>query len=462
MKINSERIHHHKVVRLNHGMEIEIGKCRLSLDILDFENTVLLNQTMIISTGNEKTYESSRKEALPAKERLINNSNSESRTQKESTGAVPAVRNNEQSSHHLETGSKIMNKITPVHFLSVAALLTIAILLFLPVKFPFMVDTYGKIDSAQKWVLEKGQEGQLMASTFNYKTGLSEGYRVSNFERGSSVRFSFHSSLTPGGFISRGDTIGSIYSSEMQERLMALNRELAAARGSLGVNASGEKAAIVREAQQRLDYARKRMEEHQRVLARARESFKQGVISQKELEIKEGEADLLEIEISIAESQLEAAQTGQKPEQLQLIRANIAAIENEIAAIKERAAAYTLTAPISGKIFSAFSADTLLIISDTTKYVVFIPVKWNDYSYVVPAQNVNLHLNGISKPVSGKVISLNREIQMLNGEKIVFATALLEKYSEALMPGMLAKCQIECQPVKALEYVKRFFSSLTS
>jgi hypothetical protein len=51
---------------------------------------------------------------------------------------------------------------------------------------------------------------------------------------------------------------------------------------------------------------------------------------------------------------------------------------------------------------------------------------------------------------------------MLNGEKVIFATALLEEYPEALMPGMLAGIQIEGQPVTVLEYVKRFFSSLTA
>ncbi|MGH7451054.1 MAG: FHA domain-containing protein [bacterium] len=460
--VNSKKIRHHEIIQLNHSVPIEIGRCKLSLDISDFENTIIMNRTMALSNGSEKTFEPSRKEVLPAEARLSKNGHSKSRAQKESAGTVPAISNKEQARRYLGMGYKIMKKTKPAHFIAIAALLLTGTLLFLPVKFPVVVDTYGKIDSAQKWVLVKGQEGQLMASVFNYETGLSEGYRVSNFERGSSVRFSFHPSLAPGRFIAKGDTIGSLYSSEMQERLLALNRQLAAAQGSLAVNASGEKAAIVREAQQRLSYARKKIEEQQKVLARTREAFRLGVISQKELEAKEGEANLLEIEISIAESQLEAAQTGEKPEQLELILANIAALKNEIAAIKEQAAAYTLTAPISGKISRAFSSDTLLTISDTTRYVAFIPVKWDDYSYVARAQNVRLRLSGMSKAVGAKVISLNREIQMLNGEKVIFATALLEDYSEALMPGMLAGCQIEGQPVTALEYVKRFFSLLTA
>jgi pSer/pThr/pTyr-binding forkhead associated (FHA) protein len=406
--INSKKIRHHEIIQVKQSMPIEIGGCKLSLDISDLENTILLNQTMAIANGSEKTLASSRKEVLSAETRLIKIGHSQSRAQKESA-AAPAITNKEQARRYLGMGSKIMKKTKPVHFMAIAALLLIGTLLLLPVKFPFVVDTYGKIDAAHKWVLVKGQEGQLMASVFNYETGISEGYRVSDFERGSSVRFSFHPSIAPGRFIAKGDTIGALYSSELRERLLALNRQLAAAQGSLAVNASGEKAAIVREAEQRLSYARKKIEEHQKVLARAREAFRLGVISQKELEARESEANLLEIEASIAESQLEAAQTGEKPEQLELILANIAALKNEIAAIKEQAAAYTLTAPISGNVSRAFSSDTLLTIADTTRYVVFIPVKWNDYSYVARAQNVRLRLSGMSKTVSGKVISLNRE-----------------------------------------------------
>ena len=75
-----------------------------------------------------------------------------------------------------------------------AALVALALIsgtvLFLPIAFPISVDTYGKISPAHRWMLLRGQDGQLVANTFNYETGLSEGYGVFNFNRGSSVYFS--------------------------------------------------------------------------------------------------------------------------------------------------------------------------------------------------------------------------------------------------------------------------------
>ncbi len=351
-------------------------------------------------------------------------------------------------------------RISPRNVVLCVALLVIAIYLCLPIHLPSSVNTFGTITPAQKWVLSKGTDGRLIASTYNYKTGLSEGYRVSNFEPGSSVYFSVRSSLVPGQFIASGDTVGSLYSSEMQERLIVLNGQLAATRSALAVNASGQKEAIVNEAKQRLQLALSKRDEQQKVLDRSKRLVDAQLISQGEYEAVQSEANLLTEEISIAQANLETARTGAKPEQLQLIHANIAALENEIEAIKRRAATYTLTAPISGTISRAFSCDTLLTIS-AAEPVALIPVKVIDYPRLATKAEPRLTVRGLSKTIHGRVISLNREMQMLYGQKVVIATAVLEGTSQELMPGMLVKCRIECEPVTPLEYVKRLFGPLT-
>jgi len=343
--------------------------------------------------------------------------------------------------------------------LGVLALLAFGLVVQLPVPIFSSVNTFGTITSAQKWVLVKGTDGRLISSTINYKTGLNEGYRVSNFDPGSSVSFALNSSLTPGQFVTRGDTVGSIYSSETQERLITLNGELAAARGLLAVNASGQKAAIVHEAQQRLQFAKRKQNEHRTIMARAQQLHSGDLISQSEYERVRSEHNTLEDEVHIAEANLEAARTGAKPEQLELAQANIAALENEIEAIKRRATTYTLTAPISGMVSRASSADTLLTISDTTELLALIPVKASDYARVAATPDASLMLRGLARPVRGKIIALDRETHLLQGQSVVMATALLEGAPQDLMPGMFAKCRIACRPVTPLEYLKRTLDS---
>jgi len=346
--------------------------------------------------------------------------------------------------------------------LCVVVLLAIGTLVYLPLPIPSSVNTFGTINSSQKWVLVKGTDGRLIASTFNFKTGLNEGYRVSNFDPGSSVSFSLRSSLTPGQFVTRGDTVGSIYSSETQERLIALNGELAAARGLLAVNASGQKAAIVSEAQQRLQFAKRKRDEHRTVMVRSEQLHAASLISQSEYEAVRSEDNILQDEVHIAEANLESARTGAKPEQLSLVQGNIVALENEIEAIKRRATTYTLTAPISGTVSRASSPDTLLTISDTTELVALIPVKSSDYSRVANTPDAQLTLRGLARPVHGKVIALDREMQIVQGQRVVIATALLAGPADGLMPGMLVKCRINCRPVTVLESLKRLFAGWTA
>ena len=329
-------------------------------------------------------------------------------------------------------------------FACVAELL--AFVVMLPVRFPSLVNTYAAITPEHRWVLERATDGKLIASTFNYRLGLSEGFRVSTFNPGSSINFSLQPSLVPGRPISMGDTIGSIYSSEVAERLIALNGQLAAARNLLAVNASGQKSAVVNEAQQRLQFARRRRDEYQRTLERTQRLFDQKLIPEGEYDRVKSEANALEDEITLAAANLETAQTGAKPEQINLVNANISALESEIDAVKRRAATFIVTAPIAGTVTPSFSPDTLLTISGP-EYLALIPIRRTDYRRVASTPGARFTLGGLSLPVRGRIVAFDRDLHVMSGHEVVIATAQLEGTSPDLMSGMLLPCRIQCAPV---------------
>lgn len=343
----------------------------------------------------------------------------------------------------------------------VAAGALVVLLLGLPVRFPYVVSTFAAVTPEHRWVLSKTADGQLIASTFNYRSGLSEGYRVSTFNPGSSISFALQPSLTPGQTVAMGDTIGSLYSSEVAERLISLNGQLAAARNMLAVNASGQKDAVVKEAVQRLLSARRRRDEYQHTLDRAQKLFDQHVISAGEYEPVRSEANALDDEITIAQAAVEAAQTGAKPEQLELMNTNIAALQSEIAAVKGRAATYTVTAPITGLVTPTFSPDTLVTIAGP-EYLALIPVRWTDSRHLAATPGARLTVMGITPPVHGTVIALNPELHVINGRPVVIAIARLDAAPAQLMPGMLLPCRIHCAPVTAAAWSREFLASLTA
>ena len=296
--------------------------------------------------------------------------------------------------------------------------------------------------------------GQLISSTFNYRMGMSDGYRVSTFDQGSSTNFTLDPILAPGHSVSVGDTIASIYSTDVAERLSALTGQLAAARSALAVNSSGQKSAVVMEAEKRLEFAKRRRQEHRKVERRTELLFQQNFISQGEYDRVVSEANALDDDIALAEAGLEVALTGAKPEQLDLSNANIAALQSEIEAVKRRASTLVITAPISGTITPTYSGDTLVVIT-STDYVALIPVRRTDYSRVAATPQPQLTIRGLSTTVRGKLIALGHEFKAISGHEALIAVGQLDGPNSDVMPGMLVPCRIQCTPVSALDWVNQ-------
>jgi len=347
-------------------------------------------------------------------------------------------------------------------WLPVALLLALAALPFLPIHFPSSIRTYGRIQCAHEWVLMRGIDGQLSANTFNHETGVSEGYHAASFDRSASVYFTLNPGMIPGREITRGDTVGVVSSSEVQERLVALNGELATAEGLLAVNTSGEKAVVVQAAEQRLEIAKRRSMEQERSFERSKTLFAQGLLPQGQYESAENAMHAAEDEVALATSALAEARSGAKPEQVRLVSSNIAALKQEIAALRNRAAAHTIVSPITGLVARSTSAEMLLTIADTSRYIAMIPVRLADIGRVTAIPQTLVTFRGLSAPLRGHITSIDHQVTSIGLEKVVIATAVLERTAAPLVVGLPLRCDISCPPVTPMMLVKQFLFSLVS
>ncbi len=353
-------------------------------------------------------------------------------------------------------------RVWPLRLLWMTLLLAGIALLVFPIQFPSFVSAYGRIKCAHEWVLLKGVDGQLSASVFNYETGVNEGYRASSFDRSSSVYFTLRPAMIPGRAISQGDTVGIVSSSETQERLVSLNGQLATAEGLLAVNASGEKAVVVKAAEQRLAIAERKKSEQEKVLARAKALFAQGLLPVGQYEAAENAMLGAYDDVAMRSAALEEARSGAKPEQLQLVHSNIAALKQEIAALEQRAATLTITAPISGRIVRSSAAEVLLTIADTSRYVAMIPVRLSDLARVALSPDARVTFRGLTMPLAGRITAIDQQVTTIGTERVVIATAVLDRTSAGLVSGLPVRCEIACPPVTALAVVRQFLLSLVS
>jgi len=352
-----------------------------------------------------------------------------------------------------------MNKNKKYYILIIVAAAIIVTLLFVPVKLPYSVESFGKIIPIRQWILIKGNDGELILNTVNNKTGTSDGYKILQISRGETMSFTINSSIVNNGFVEKGDTIGTIYSSEAEERLATLSGQLLTTEAKLAVSTIGQKESIIREVEQRLSYVKTAAAEQQKILNRLQNLYKKEMISTEEYENELGKEKLLQIEISIAEAELEAATTGEKKETIKLFNSQIAAVKQEINVLQKRLNSFSITSPFSGKVSKVFSSDTLLLIKDTSAYVALIPLRLNDCSYVCKAQEVKINDNNLGITNNGRLIDLDDEINILSGEQIRVATALFKDNPKNLLTGMVSHYNIYCEPVTMLEYVKRFLIS---
>jgi hypothetical protein len=340
-----------------------------------------------------------------------------------------------------------------------SALGVLAVAVSVSVPLPYSVTASGIVFPSARWALTKGTDGQLVGNLFNYATGLSEGFSVTHFARGEAVRIEIHPAVAAFGRVAVGDTVASVYSTEAEERLAELTGELSVAQAALASGSAGEKEPLVEGLEHQLDRATAAATHQHRELDRISRLFEEKLIPQQEYEGAQSAADLADAEVAIARSQLQAAKSGEKPEEIQLHRSNIDALSRQINVLENRLSSFTITSPLEGTVSRGMSPDTLLVVSDARSLVLLIPVSWEEYEYASKARQVTVEFQGSSKGTTAELESFQPEVHLIGGEPAVAATALVPEAPVGLVPGMVTRCVIHCEPLTILERLKRLVLS---
>lgn len=324
----------------------------------------------------------------------------------------------------------------------------------LPDEMDLAVSGPGKILPTKEWRLIQAEDGALRATLQDHRKGTVDAYAINRFERGDVIQFTLNPAVTEDRFISTGDTVGSIYSSEINLRLTELQGELAARQASLRMFVAGEKPALIEEARQGILRAQSRAKEHSSVLGRLSRLFEQQLISEEELEAAKSLQEVYEADVAIAEAQLQARETGARKEQLDLTRAEVQALQESISALKDRLAFQTIMSPLSGYIARSFAPDTLLTIRDTTGFLVLMPIAWKKQPLLEAGANVQISIPEINITVTGELQGIGDTIHRINGEQVVPVIAHVRGYHPDILPGMLVNTSIQCGKVPLLQYLK--------
>ena len=339
------------------------------------------------------------------------------------------------------------------------ALIAIIFLFILPINLPYSIKVPGKVLPQKEWVLSKTDNGMIVTQLINNKTGISEDYFVTQFERGDAVQLNLNSKKNNFS-VSKNDTIGIIHSNEINRELVKLQGKLAETKASLELNLTGNKKSIIDAAKETLAFSKEKSKEQKKILARLKAMFRKNLISKEEYEIAQNESNLNDINISIAQAQLEAVKTGEKPEQVQFINSKILSIENEISVLEKRLNNFVIISPINGTVNQIANSDTILFVADTSEYVILMPVNIKEKEYLKKDISIELQIPYNKKIIEADFYGLNNKVQIFNGTQVIFVKAIVDKNKLDFIPGMYVQCKLNLGSVSIKERIIKIFQRI--
>lgn len=337
-----------------------------------------------------------------------------------------------------------------------------AAILFAPMQIPSSVRITGRMAPIREWSLTRDRDGGFTAVLLDRERGTVRISSIARFDQGDAVEFHLYQGVRQDAIVGLGDTVGVIVSHSLDEELVSLRGRLSVAKASLAVVLTGEKAAIVQEAQNQVNKARILVDGQRRIVERQRKLFEKEYISPQDFETFESTLKRYEAEVAIAEARFAAAVSGAKSEQAGMIRAEIVSIENEIEALEGRRGRYTISSPFRGTVFRLAAGDTLVALGDDSAYLLSMPVRLRDLPRIDRDHPVRVRIRGLNVFLEGRLARTGNVVGIVQGEQVAAVTAIIRPAGEKLYPGLVADCTIPCKPQSLRERVARVLGPMFS
>jgi hypothetical protein len=337
-------------------------------------------------------------------------------------------------------------------------LVLIAGIWYLPFKVNFKFRSTGWIQPQKKWSLRADLEGNFYGDLINYETGaveLSTSYR---FERGDIATLSVREGLANNVIVNAGDTIGYLYSRLVEERLKQLQNLLAVEQKLLQSSSAGEKPEILQNLKQKLTFAEQQFDFARKNYDRSLILYQDSVITATEFELAETDYLSAITNIDIAKSEYEAGLTGSKPEEIRMIEEQIRAYASEIDFLQETKSKYLILSPVTGKIvFNQFIPEQTeyISITDTSNYILNIPVKVQYKPYLISNGSVEFSVPGVSQSFHAKVFDIADNAVLLISTQVFFVKAIVTESSPLVAQGLSVQCTFYGEEITISEYINR-------
>ena len=344
--------------------------------------------------------------------------------------------------------------------ISVIAIVAFVVLgaIFLPVDIPYSFSVRGRVVPAKEWSLYRTRNDAVETAVRDNERGSVTQYTVNRFAGGDAARLTLEPDVYAGAAVRDGDTLASIYSNEVARQYSELEGRLRVAMASLDLYATGEKETVIEEERVRVVQAEELARQNQLELNRLRRLRSQNLISEQELELAESEQRVLEAGVEVARARYQSVSSGAKPEQIELTRAEVGSLREEIGDLRERLRLSTITSPVSGRVSRSFGPDTLISVYDTTAFLVMMAVPLHRLHLVEEGDTAAVTLAGYEGEIAAVITQLDDEVHLVNGREMVLVNGRIEGPPRRVLPGSSAVCRTRVGRVTLLEFIRQTLS----
>lgn len=333
----------------------------------------------------------------------------------------------------------------------------IVIIPFLPIKVRYKFESMARVYPEKEWLILRNTDGSFTSQIRHYTSNAITGLTNFNFERGDVATISLKDNVTNNSIIREGDSVAYIYSHFIENEILKLQNLRDIDLAELEVALSGEKQSVIDEALQTYKLAQEQYDLQLKNLARQQQLYNDTVITISEFEIHQNLFNQAKINLDLTYNSLLSVKTGMKPSEVQLISERVKSYEKEIDALIRQKTTYHLISPLTGMLIYNNVMEEVLKVSDTTNYLLKIPVQLEDMRFLTKISSISFEIPGQKVKVKARHIDTEMNVNLYIGSnsQAVMAKALVENDVRGLKPGMFVNCTVYCDKITLFEMFKR-------
>lgn len=345
-------------------------------------------------------------------------------------------------------------KLNRRHVLILIFLLSI-IVVFIPFKVHYSFESTALVFPIQEWHLKRGQDDSYVSELVNNKTNAISHLKNYKFERGDVAEVNIREDLIAGALAQNTDTIAEIHSFDIDNEITKLRNQKAIEENALIMSQTGEKVELIQQAQRQYDFANQQLNLERKNFERQSSLYKDSIISASEFETAENTFRLAEINVEIAKNELDAIKSGSKIEELNYIQQRIDSYEREISTLEKLQNEFYIIPPISGIVQYNKVSNGIITLSDTTNYILKIPVKLSNIQFLKDITAIRLKIPGYDQEIEASFLDLEESVNLMANQQMAIAKALIPGGQRNIYPGMAVQCKVVCDEITIYQYLKR-------